>query len=257
MSRETITANINSLISKSDDITNLFILEYCDSKKITNADILEKTKRKYENRHFPPEYQSWYSECILVLRIVLPERLEEFENQYWPEKNRKNITYSNYTVYDAICGNSSYFVEDACSAFPKLQTQINIILSLKTILESRLDNIQTLLQTDVFEEELASARTLFQNKFYRSSGALCGVLLEKHFQSIAKKASISIEKKNPTINDYNQILYEKGVLDSAQYKFVNYLADIRNKCDHYKKEEPTKMDIEELISGTNKVIETY
>ncbi len=37
-------------------------------------------------------------------------------------------------------------------------------------------------------------------------------------------------------------------------RFIQLMGDIRNKCDHNKKEEPTNDDIATIISGAEKII---
>jgi uncharacterized protein (UPF0332 family) len=108
----------------------------------------------------------------------------------------------------------------------------------------------------LFQDEIDSAKELLNNKYLRSAGAICGVLLEKHLKVIADTHKITPKKKGPSINDYNQELYSQSVLSSEQFKYITYLADIRNKCDHNKSEDPTEAEVKKLIDGTEKVI-TY
>ena len=68
---------------------------------------------------------------------------------------------------------------------------------------------------------------------------------------------IKITKKDPTINDLNQLLYANNLIDLTQNKFLVYMGDIRNKCDHNKPVEPTANEVLELINGTDKIIKTY
>lgn len=114
-----------------------------------------------------------------------------------------------------------------------------------------------MLEFDIFEKELDAARHLLKNKYYRSAGAICGVIIEKHLTNILNNNNILITKKNPGINDLNSLLYENQLIDSTKFKFITFLADIRNKCDHNKDVEPTKEEIHDLIEGTQKIIKTY
>ena len=41
-----------------------------------------------------------------------------------------------------------------------------------------------------------------------------------------------------------------------QWRFVQHLADIRNICDHDRGKEPQKDEIDDLLSGTSKVLKT-
>lgn len=58
----------------------------------------------------------------------------------------------------------------------------------------------------------------------------------------------------PGINDYNDKLKDEAVVDNKTYLLIQRLGTIRNLCDHNKKLEPTKEDIEDLINGTDKIL---
>jgi len=91
--------------------------------------------------------------------------------------------------------------------------------------------------------------------FLRAAGVVCGVVIEKHFSEVCKNNSISISKKNPTIADYNDALKE-NVYDILEWRRIQRLGDIRNLCGHNKEREPTKEEVFELISGTERIIKT-
>ena len=40
------------------------------------------------------------------------------------------------------------------------------------------------------------------------------------------------------------------------WRFIQHLADLRNLCDHDRESEPTNAQVDELISGINKIIKT-
>lgn len=100
----------------------------------------------------------------------------------------------NYTIYDALCGVSNKNVKPQ-HAFNKLHIQFNILKSIKQIINDKLNELNSLLELDIFEKELDVARLLHKNKYYRSSGALCGVLIEKHLTTMLLSNNIKITKK--------------------------------------------------------------
>ena len=67
--------------------------------------------------------------------------------------------------------------------------------------------------------------------------------------------NIDIAKKNPTIADYNDKLKDVAY-DTIEWRRIQRLGDLRNLCDHNKDREPTKDEVEELISGTERIIKT-
>lgn len=130
------------------------------------------------------------------------------------------------------------------------------MLSLKKRFESSLYDIKQLVQADMMDSEIDSAKLLLKNGFLRAAGAICGVVLEKHFSTICQARGLKQSKKNPCLNDYNQLLKDEGIIDTPTWRKISYLADIRNLCDHNKKEEPTKEQLKDLIDGTEKIIKT-
>jgi uncharacterized protein (UPF0332 family) len=82
------------------------------------------------------------------------------------------------------------------------------------------------------------------------------VVLEKHLSHACDGHSLKSSKKHPSIGDLNQLLKDSGVIDTAKWRFIQHLADLRNLCDHKKDREPTKEDIAELVEGVGSVIKT-
>ena len=251
MTKEEFIFLLNQLIDEHEQIMCLFAIK-------TGIEVKNEIKEKYKGKSFEHEYNNWYSQSLIIVKHFLPYRFEEFELMYKPAKNRKDLTLMNYTIYDAICGlnvkSRNIYPQ---TAYSKLITQFSILESIKTIANNKLDEINTMLEFDIFEKELDAARHLLKNKYFRSAGAICGVIIEKHLTNIFKNNNITITKKNPGLNDLNSLLYEYQLIDSTKFKFITFLADIRNKCDHNKDIEPTKEEIQDLIDGTEKVIKTF
>ena len=233
-------------------ISTYFSNGISDSEKGT----IDREYSKYDGSTFPIKYQSWYTRSLLVLNVIANERKQDFIKQYEPDSKRKALTALNYTIYDTLKGvfpsSSSPLV-----SFNNLKIQVSIINSLKVIIDDRIYNLKSLIESEVFESELDTARYLLSKGFKRSAGAICGVLLERHLDSMCKSAGVTINKKDPTINDFNVELYKNGAIDSTQNKFLLYLSDLRNKCDHNKQYEPSDQEVGDLINGTKKVILTY
>lgn len=122
--------------------------------------------------------------------------------------------------------------------------------------ESSLFEIRQLVQADLFDSEIESARHLLKNKFYRAAGAVAGVVLEKHLLQVCSDHMVKIVKKHPGINDLNQLRKDSGVIDIPQWRHITLLGDIRNLCDHNKQKEPTESQVTDLIDGTDKVLKT-
>jgi len=238
-----------------DDFHNELKRVLKDEKKVSQY--LEKLPS------FSSGYQTWYSEALILLKQLLPNRISDFVKLYEkPTTNRKNITCENYVIEDAlqgICITRGWEKEKVVgpdAAISRFTQQINIIKSINRRFESSLFDIKQLVQADLFDSELDTARELNKKGFVRGAGAVAGVVLEKHLAQVCENHTIKVRKKNPAINDFNKLLKDKNVIEMEDWRFIQFLADSRNLCDHDKKREPKKEKIEELINGVDKITKT-
>lgn len=207
---------------------------------------------------FKVEYQTWYSEALAVIEQLIPSRKNDFIKWYTTAQNRKNINYENYTIEDCLIslkiGTGRYV--NPKSAVPKFIQQVAILKSAQQRFSSSLFDIKQLLQADLFDSELNAAKELNKKGFIRGAGAVAGVVLEGHLLQVCENHTIKVTKRNPTINDLNQLLKDKEIIDTPMWRNIQRLADLRNFCDHKKKQEPTEEKVNELIEGVEKIIKT-
>lgn len=205
-------------------------------------------------------YQSWYTKACRVIEQIIPERLNEFISLYQGDPKRKEVSFINYSIYDYLIGlestRGSEVVANKKSAIPKMETQWYILSSAAEKFESSLFDIKEILQADIFDSELDSARELNKKGFVRAAGAVTGVILEKHLAHICSLHNLKSKKAHPSISEYNQLLKDNDVINIVNWRFIQRLGDIRNLCDHHKDKEPNKSDVDELIDGTDKIIKT-
>ena len=88
------------------------------------------------------------------------------------------------------------------------------------------------------------------------AGALAGVVLERHLKEVCDNHSLTIRKRNPQISDLNDSLKSAAVIDTPQWRSIQYLGDLRNLCAHDKESEPTPDQINDLLAGVAKVTKT-
>ena len=204
------------------------------------------------------EYQNWYTESHIVIKQLLPDRLEEFERLYKGDGQRPKMTEETYNIQDWL--NRIVIGRDSGRCFViaanRFLTQLAIVESVKTRFDSSLFEIRQLVQADLFDSELDAARELTKQGFLRAAGAVAGVVLEKHLSQVADNHNVETSKKNPTINHFNERLKVDGVLDVPTWRQIQRLGDIRNLCDHHKQREPTKEEVDELIDGVEKYTKT-
>lgn len=203
-------------------------------------------------------YESWYTRARSAVNAVIPERLEDFDSAY-KVKARKEVQYDTYTISDYLLGlvvrsygKPAFDTDQAYQV--KLLRQLSIIKAAMDAAPSTLHDIKSVLRAELFDNDIDSARDLFKKKHLRSSGVICGVVLEAHLKSIADKHKIKFRKKSLTISDLNDALKNEGVFETPMWRFIQRLGDIRNYCGHSKEREPSKDEVEDLIRGTEKVI---
>lgn len=251
--------DIDNLIDRGSKLLYGLVYELRDDLEDAYKQIPKKHRIEIEKCEFKSEYHAWYNESIALIKQLIPDRLADFQSYYKIEK-RKEITYSTYTISDYLINvqvsQAGRVLVSRTSVYHKFEQQYFIVKSLKKRFESSLYEIKQLLQADVFDSEIDTAKELCNKGYYRASGAICGVVLEKHLSAVCLHHNIPITKKHPAINDYNDILKSSEVIDIPVWRNIQRLADIRNMCDHHKNVEPTKENIEELISGTDKMIKT-
>lgn len=263
---EKYKSDLKSLIEKGD---KLFVsMNYnCHTenikKQIKDAFNDEKKEKEYIKNLLPfnKEYQSWYSESLVLIKQLMPERLSDFVKLYEKPKTRKTIEYGNYVIEDYMqnltvtssFGERKVGPEAAISQF---ELQLNIIKSIERRFDSSLFDIKQLVQADLFESELDTARELNKKNFFRGAGAIAGVVLEKHLSQVLANHNLKITKKNPSIAELNDSLKNSEVYETTTWRKIQYLGDIRNLCDHNKQKEPKKEEVEELLSGVEAIIKT-
>jgi hypothetical protein len=138
------------------------------------------------------EYQKWYSESLACITQLLPARAQDFANYYKPDKIRKDITYANYTVYDYLkgltvsqtMGGQKNKIVGPDAAIHALRQQVQIVKAASQRLDSSLFDIRALVQADLFDNELDTADELNNKGFQRGAGAVAGVVLEGHLESL-------------------------------------------------------------------------
>ena len=252
--------DLDNLIQRGDDLQLGLYNELKDEFKKDFDKMPEEQLALFKNKSFKDKYDSWYNESYMLIKQLMPDRLEDFV-LFYKQPKRKSITNLTYTISDYLQGieiKNGYgeVVVSRKQALIKFQQQYCIVVSLKYRFESSLYDIRQLVQADMMDSEIDSARHLFMNGFLRAAVAICGVVLERHFSMVCESHKLKLKKKSPCINDYNQILKDEDVIDTATWRHIQLLGDIRNLCDHNKGVEPTKIQLEDLINGTDKVIKT-
>lgn len=223
-------------------------------EKIALGKPLDDEKEAHnEISFFVKNYEKWYTASLRLIKTILPEREKDFVILYRDDK-RKAINWQNYTISDALQGKQT--ANDTFhpgNAIRKMLQQVGMLKACLDSFDKKIYDIQVILQADIFDSEIGSAQHLLKMGFLRAAGAICGVVIENHLSTVCISRNITIKKKSPSIADYNDSLKDVAY-DTIEWRRIQRLGDLRNLCDHKKDREPTKDEVEELISGTERLI---
>lgn len=260
ITKERYKQDIEKLCDRGDHLLRGLYYELLKSKPEEYKKVDKKIHEQFKDESFKDKYHSWYNESLCLIKQLLPDRVEDFVSYYKLEK-RKNLDCETYTVSDYLVGlvrKDAFgdYIVNTDSVISKFEQQLAIVKSLRDRFDSSLYEIQQLLQADLFDSEIAVAKELLKKGFLRAAGAVTGVVLEKHLSVVCQNHDIVSRKKNPSINDFNQLLKDNDVIDTPTWRNIQFLGDLRNLCDHGKEREPKKEEIEYLIDGTSKIMKT-
>ena len=195
--------DLDNLLNKGRDLQNSmnYALDPDELSRSAKKKLGDKKGKEFLKTlpSFRDQYQAWYSEAKALIRLLLPDRLEDFVRHYEKPKGRKDLTNESYRIDDYLqglgvtrqSGLQQVKVVGLEAASPHLRQQVAILTSVKARFESSLFDIRQLVQADLFDSELDAAKELAKHKFNRAAGALAGVVLERHLrQQVAILTSV-------------------------------------------------------------------
>lgn len=248
MDNKKLLEEIDILIKEGTNLYySMFLLDEEGKQKLIDSKINIKCLPS-----FTQSYNHWYTKSYYLIEQIMPFRLNDFVELYKPQK-KKELSFDSYSISDALLGHiitqGLKVIARPISASSKMEQQIAILKSAKSLLEDYFYNLRLELVASLFDSELDSAYELLKKNFLRAAGAIAGVVLEKHLGNITVNHKIAISKKNPTIADYNDKLKEANIIDTPTWRKIQYLGDLRNICCHDKKIEPTDNQAKDLLDG--------
>lgn len=211
----------------------------------------KKRDNKYSFHH---HYQEWYSKALRVVKVLGPDRYDEFKRYYEIDPKRKSIGYGTYVIQDYIKGVgpriSDFNAEN--QVLTCLHNQNTILLSLTNRIDSALADIEATLLSEIQDLEIDTAERLLKVNL-RAAGVIAGVLLEDHLKRVTQARDLSI-KGTPGITKYNEALKAGNAYDVSTWRKISYLGDVRNLCAHKSTQEPTEEQTKDLVQGVRWVI---
>ena len=131
---------------------------------INIAEGLFKKLKKNVDAKLSREYDTWYTESLEFVSLLLTKRKDEFYNCY-----KNHIRQYLYDNGPSISFND---YEDSPEIF--LDNQFNILCSCYAMFDISFIDISALISSNIYENELASADALCKAKYYRSAGMYVG-----------------------------------------------------------------------------------
>lgn len=103
-------ADLEKLVEESGTLELALLVKVHGAEELSklikkDADEEERKKTVTNLKNLAPfrvSYESWYSECLALIRQILPDRLADFREHFDVPKNRKDITYASYRIQDAL-----------------------------------------------------------------------------------------------------------------------------------------------------------
>lgn len=261
LSVDDVKKSLDDLIKRGNNLFIAFRYQTAGNEQKKEMEKSYKTKgiEVSELPNYKTQYEVWYSEALPYIKKFIPDRVSDFTSLYKNDK-RKEITAATYTISDAVVGinilrGETVLVEPK-DVLPKFLQQISILTSALNLVDSVIYSLSFSIRADLFDSELDAANELLKSGFLRASGAMCGVILEKHLGQVCNQHEITLKKSSPTIADYNDALKDASVIDLPTWRYIQHLGDLRNLCCHDKKTEPTKEQTTDLLTGSIKITKT-
>ncbi len=107
-------------------------------------------------------------------------------------------------------------------------------------------------------EGLKEAEILLSVGHITLAGAAAGLVLERHLKSLCgQQHPPLLYGSHDGISKVNDLLKKANVYDLAQYRQIQWMADIRNGCDHPQTTPPSKNDVEDLIKKVKNLLNSF
>ncbi len=267
MDKKKIKKELQELIIEGRDIHYAGVMEYDkDYLKENGMNELDQqvAKDALKNIIYPKRtYHSWYDKAYEMVRILFPRRLDQFKDFYTGTQYKdssKDLTHMTAGITHYLQGNSIILngkIEGFFYNFNMgLNQQRDILIAMEKNIDHELFNLERDIHHDIYKSELDIAKDLNKQGYLRASGAIAGVILEVHLKNLATNRDVMPKKKDPGMSDYNDALKD-SIYDIATWRQIQTCGDIRNLCVHPKEAEPTKYQIDTIISTVEIIITTY
>ena len=233
--------NVNDYLKEATELENLFenFVGMCDVGLKNTVKLSDSAKPI--QRELLKRYEVWFAVTKLIVRQY-SDRYSAFEGKYHKIKDY---------ILIKIVVNKNSFQNNFTFLFDE---QVNIVHTIIPIISVKETNFKKILTADLLDSELEQAEILYKYDFYRASGAIAGVVLERYLKTLCEVNLIDIGEKD-TIEPLATKLYKSDkvpVFDITLFKSIQHLASLRNKCTH-PKEDVKSHEVRELMDKVKKI----
>lgn len=209
----------------------------------------DRSKAKTEYHVLAMRANTSYSKWFQITLQLVRDYQADHEKAFTRYANTV-MTFLKYSIDKVTYGDEP----DSTALYYSFDRQIGIINAIPRIIELREADLQTLINAEFIQDELAHAEVLLKKKYLRCAGLLCGVALERHLQQLCRRNGID-PKTARGIDALAQRLYKRKVINKIQLKQIKYLASIRNTCAHPNEDTIIKeREIEELFQKASALV---
>ncbi|MFC2172123.1 hypothetical protein ACFLU6_05765 [Acidobacteriota bacterium] len=202
---------------------------------------------------FVQEYHRWYASCLAMVERNMPSRKTEVTRQHDGGKGTDGKALADFFKRDYFTFSDQQII---ARGLRHLQA---VVGSVPDYVRTTLHDLELAVAQVYVSDQLSEARKLLAHSHVRAAGAIAGVLVERHLKLLCDRQQppIKYPPKTATINRLNELLRNGGVYDVAQWRKVQWMGDVRNKCDHAEPTEPRKEDVGDLIEDVAKFIALF
>lgn len=234
-------------------ITEEVAKKHIDAVHQEGSVLVEAFAKEEETEPFEVGYQRWYSRALPIMKQVAPDRYAEFQIYYARDPNRPVHWQHDYTIQDYLWGRESDFSEGRIEAARCFTSQLAILKSIGDRLDWMALDTEDQAARSLQLAELDTARDLIRIS-ERAAGALAGTVLATYIRKLAATHRIKSRKQEPPLGELADALKEARVLDIPAWSQVTWLAELRTRCLRSEGEAVTKLQVRDLIDGTQWLI---
>ena len=211
--------------------------------------------KQSEAEPFELGYQRWYSRALPLMQQLAPERYAEFKSYYEPNPKRTLLQAHSYAVQDFFRREkpASDRLDRRKETARCFASQLAILKSIAERLAWMALDTEDQAARSLQLAELETARGLIKISA-RAAGALAGAVLEAYLKKLAAKHRVRLRKQSPPLSELAEALKAAKVLDIPAWSQSTWLAEIHSRSVRVDGEEPTKLQVRDLIDGTHWLI---